>query len=59
MIFNLFSDHGNSGKSSVRRDDFLSALISKLIPDARPIIVSPSMSGGYAIPYLEAHGGTC
>ena len=53
--YHLLITGGPKGKSSplgsVTSDSVLAPLIEKLGLD-RPIIVSPSMSGGYSLPYI-------
>ena len=46
--------YGSSQILSGSREDFLRELLEKL-PLDRPIIVSPSMSGGYSLPFIANH----
>jgi len=44
--------HGNA----LSKGEWLAQLLQQLVPRSRVVLVSPSMSGSYAVPYLQAHG---
>jgi abhydrolase domain-containing protein 14 len=46
--------YGQSEKGQLAQEEFLAALLPEL-KLGRPVIVSPSMSGGFAFPYVLAH----
>jgi len=48
--------YGQSEKGSTAQEDFLAALLPEL-GLGRPVIVAPSMGGGFAFPYVLAHPG--
>ena len=44
--------YGNSERSQVPRNDYLNETLGQLWPTSRFIIVSPSMSGGFSLPFV-------
>ena len=44
--------YGNSEASPVPRNDYLSQVLGQLWPASRFVIVSPSMSGGFSLPFV-------
>ena len=44
--------YGNSEASPVPRDDYLGQALEQLWPTSRFVIVSPSMSGGFSLPFV-------
>jgi len=45
--------YGNSPRNNAKRDVFMQALLNSLTPDMKPVVVSPSMSGGFILPLLQ------
>ena len=45
------------GLDGQKRGEYLGSVISSLSPDSRPVLVSPSMSGSFAVPMLKQVGG--
>ena len=45
--------YGQSERFSGDRGEFLQMLIQTLAPEAKPVLVSPSMSGTFSLPLLE------
>ena len=45
--------YGQSGRFSGDRGEFLQMLIQTLAPEAKPVLVSPSMSGTFSLPLLD------
>ena len=44
--------YGNSDASEVPRNEYLNQALSQLWPTSRFVIVSPSMSGGFSLPFV-------
>ena len=44
--------YGNSERSQVPRNEYLNETLGQLWPNSRFIIVSPSMSGGFSLPFV-------
>ena len=44
--------YGNSERSQVSRNEYLNETLGQLWPASRFIIVSPSMSGGFSLPFV-------
>jgi pimeloyl-ACP methyl ester carboxylesterase len=47
--------YGNSEASGVSRDEYLHRMLGELWPSRRFVIVSPSMSGGFSLPFVTQH----
>lgn len=45
--------YGNSPRNNANRAVFMESLLSSLTPDVKPVVVSPSMSGGFILPLLK------
>ena len=48
---------GDSAPSSVPRDEYLARALGELLPAGRVVIVSPSMSGGFSLPFVARQSG--
>lgn len=46
--------YGDSAPSAVPREEYLDRALGQLWPTTRFVIVSPSMSGGYSLPFVVA-----
>lgn len=46
---------GKSEQSSVPRDEYLNRALNELLPGNAVVIVSPSMSGGFSLPFVARH----
>jgi len=49
--------YGNSPRNNADRAVFMESLLNTLTPDVRPVVVSPSMSGGFILPLLKKSPG--
>ena len=47
--------YGSSEASAVARHDYLNQALGELWPASRFVIVSPSMSGGFSLPFVARH----
>ncbi len=47
--------YGNSERSSVAPEGYLSKALDALLPGEKVAIVSPSMSGGFSLPFVARH----